>query len=271
MIEEEEEKKEEKEEEVEVEVAPTPPSTITLIIDNRENKLIEEINKLRTSHLSFQKICVETKNLDLGDVNIKVNHHDILIERKSVDDLLASIKDGRYEEQSFRLQSVKDQQHIYYVIEGKVKSQQQTVYSSILSLNYFKGFSVLKTQDVKETAEMLLYFCVKLEKEKNKKKKEDTEASTSISYTSVMKKKSDNITQQNFGEIVLCQIPTVNHTFAKVIMEHYDRNLLKLIDALKENRKCLDDLTYTVNQKKRKINKNCIANILNFLVPTTLL
>jgi ERCC4-type nuclease len=270
MIEEDKDKEveeEKKEEEVEAPKLPLPP---TLIVDNRESKLIEEIHKLRASHINFQKISIETKNLDLGDINIKVNHHDILIERKSVDDLLASIKDGRYEEQSFRLQSVKDQQHIYYVIEGKVKSQQQTVYSSILSLNYFKGFSVLKTQDVKETAEMLLYFCVKLEKEKNKKKKEDpTEATTTTTYTSVvMKKKSDNITQQNFGEIVLCQIPTVNHTFAKVIMEHYDRDLLKLIDALKENRKCLDDLTYTVNQKKRKINRNCIANILNFLVPS---
>lgn len=248
----------------------------TIILDVREAKLIDEIKKLQQSTISFQKIVVETKSLELGDINIKVNDHDVLIERKSVDDLLASIKDGRYDEQSFRLQSIKDQQHIYYVIEGKVKSHHQTVYSSILSLNYFKGFSVLKTQDIKETAEMLLCFCVKLEKEKKKKSHKEAplpeNGASTTSYTSVItKKKSDNITTQNFGEIVLCQIPTVNHTFAKVIMDKYDKNLVALIDALKENRKCLDDLTYTTsNNKKRKISKNCLENIVNFLVPSSL-
>lgn len=240
---------------------------VVLTLDNREGKLIDEINKLQKTNPSFSKIEVRTKNLELGDINIKVNHHDILIERKSVDDLLASIKDGRYEEQSYRLQSIKEEHHIYYVIEGRVKNSHQMMYSSILSLNYFKGFSVLKTQDVKETAEMVLCFCVKLQKEKNRMKSGE-EPHQPSSYTSVIsKKKSDNITDKNFGEIVLCQIPTVNHTFAKVIMDKYDNKLLNLIDALKENKNCLDDLTYvSSNNKKRKINKNCIEKIVQFLI-----
>lgn len=248
----EEDKKQEQEEEGEV----------VLTLDNREGKLIEEIQTLQRRTPSFQKIVVRTENLELGDITIKVNHHNILMERKSVDDLLASIKDGRYEEQSLRLKTLKEQS-VYYVIEGRPRSNQQTVYSSILSLNYFKGFSVLKTQDVKETAEMILCFCVKLNKEKKKVVGEVAEPS----YTTVIsKKKSDNITVKNFGEIVLCQIPTVNHTFAKVIMERYEHDLLRLIDALKEDKKCLDDLTYVSSGgKKRRIGKNCIEKIVTFL------
>ena len=249
---------------------------IKITVDCRELKLIEEIKRLMATEVLFKdNIELLTENLLLGDITIQVHHHTVLIERKTVDDLLASIKDGRYDEQSYRLRSLENE-HVYYFIEGKVKKSQQIVYSSILSLNYFKGFSVMKTDDVKETANMILFFSLKLNREEKKnpfllKKKveeQPIEEKKDLYPSLIQKKKNENITVHNFSEIVLCQIPLVNHTFAAVIMKKYNHNLNSLIEELKTNPDCLNDLSYTTSTNKvRKISKTCIQNIVKFLCP----
>ena len=47
---------------------------------------------------------IEIETLDLGDISIRTDLDEelLLIERKEVGDLAASIQDGRYKEQSFR-------------------------------------------------------------------------------------------------------------------------------------------------------------------------
>ena len=72
-----------------------------LLIDSREPKEIINI-------LSFRLKSIEMTNLDIGDFIIKNdNDEDIMIfERKKISDLIASIKDGRYAEQSFRLSQI---------------------------------------------------------------------------------------------------------------------------------------------------------------------
>ena len=63
----------------------------------KETKLIDELTK--TSNL------FECKVLDVGDIHICDNSNNIMLifERKTIADLLSSIKDGRYSEQSLRL------------------------------------------------------------------------------------------------------------------------------------------------------------------------
>jgi ERCC4-type nuclease len=53
----------------------------------------------------YKNIVLSKEVLPLGDILFKTdNDTDILlIERKSFSDLLSSIKDGRYEEQSYRI------------------------------------------------------------------------------------------------------------------------------------------------------------------------
>ena len=80
--------------------------------------------------------------------------------------MLSSIKDGRYEEQSYRLNGTPVHNHnIMYVIEGDVnkmnmfretKFEKLTLYSAIFSLNYYKGFSAIRTFTLDETA---LFIC----------------------------------------------------------------------------------------------------------------
>lgn len=228
--------------------------------------MLEELKRL-SSQPVFKDIVTTSANLLLGDIQIEVGeNHKILLERKTVDDLLASIKDGRYEEQSHRLQTMRNDYKIYYIIEGKVKSQHQTVFSSILSLNYFKGYSVLRTDDVKDTANMILYFTLKLIKEVSKVpfKENACEVVVNDYATLIQKKKNENITKDNFAQIVLCQIPLVSNISAKTILGHFGNDLNTLITAIKADSTCLDNIK---TDKDRKLSKTCISNIVAYLNP----
>ena len=73
-----------------------------IIIDSRERDLYNSLDSIITDKTN--EIRIENQVLDIGDVYLKSEEKDILLmERKTIPDLLASIKDGRYEEQSHRL------------------------------------------------------------------------------------------------------------------------------------------------------------------------
>ncbi len=87
-------------------------------IDYRENNLLATMNLLFKEH-SHE---IQHGNLPLGDIILvddSTTIEKVIIERKTLYDLAASIKDGRYNEQSFRLNNVSLPNHnIIYLIEG---------------------------------------------------------------------------------------------------------------------------------------------------------
>ena len=249
-----------------------------LVIDIRENSLIENCEKLLRTDSTFKDISIEKVSLDLGDIIIKDDSKNeiLIIERKTISDLLASIKDGRYSEQSYRLNGLENENHnIIYLIEGSPKDliyYKQTVYSSIFSINYYKGFSVYRSENIKESAYILLNICLKLKKEKDKKpyyylKKELEPEKEDEKYCSVIKKKKNsNINKENFGEIVLCQITSISSVTAIAIIKEY-KTMNNLIEKLKEDKDCLNNIKYETEKKQiRKISKTCIKNIIEFLL-----
>ena len=249
-----------------------------LILDCRETNLLKSCEALIKSIEKFKHINIETENLLIGDMSINDNDNKVIIlfERKTIADLIASIKDGRYREQSYRLSGSEHVNHnIVYVIEGSIGKfvDKQIVYSSMFSLNYYKGFSVFRSNNIEDTAYILCNAFIKLEKEKDKipfYSSSKTETSTEVadaSYSTVIKKKKNaNITKENFGEIVLCQIPSISSTTAIAIMKEF-KNIDTLIQKLKENKDCLNELTYeTEKAQKRKISKTSIKNIIEFLL-----
>ena len=155
-----------------------------ITIDYRENKLIELIENIHknSSNKESCKINLQISNLLLGDVTLKMNvnksennieESDIIIERKSISDLLSSITDGRYKEQSYRLQNCSVHNHnIIYLIEGNIDTHKQyfaskqnahlQYYSSLFSLYYYKGFSVFMTHSIEQTASMIYHFALKI-------------------------------------------------------------------------------------------------------------
>tara|TARA_B100000401_G_scaffold438429_1_gene387040 strand:- start:3953 stop:4675 length:723 start_codon:yes stop_codon:yes gene_type:complete len=239
---------------------------MNLIIDCREAKLI---NELESKQIDFSK-----KALDIGDMQIVdlCGNIIVLFERKTIADLLSSIKDGRYGEQSVRLDSSNTHNHyIYYLIEGPINKyqNQNLIYSTMCSLSVYKGFSLLRTYSVKETAELLVGFYNKIKKEKrtmhysiesNVPKEDD-------GYCANIKtKKNENITPDNIMQIMLIQIPYVSVKTAQTLSSKY-KVLNNLLDAIENNKPELYSLKTEneVTKKTRKISKKAIDNLCTFL------
>jgi ERCC4-type nuclease len=242
-----------------------------VIIDERETALYNKCVELNT----FATVQLSKQVLPIGDILFKTDDDTktlCIIERKSLADLLASIKDGRYEEQSYRLSNNGEcsLHNVIYVIEGimstlRTPMEKRLVFSSIASLNYFKGFSVLRSSSVSETAELLLFSADKIAR--GIADGVSANANTEQNYCTVVKKvKKENVTPQNIAEIMLCQIPGISSTNAIAIMKHFS-SLSDLIDKLKSNPDCLDDIRIETNGKSRKIAKNCVEGIRNYLLP----
>jgi ERCC4-type nuclease len=293
-------------------------------VDTRESDLLRHINGLVANIPIFKQLVIKSETLPIGDIIIADENEDkMIIERKSITDLLASIKDGRYEEQSYRLNGLNHHNHnIIYLVEGDVNQANRfksdnrvdklTAYSAMFSLNYYKGFSVFRSFSLEESATIICNMAYKLAKEPADKKafypnkpvvpvattdtqiqvptaisvttepqqggtgasvvvesgKQPDEAEQSEKdYVSVIKKvKKENITPDNIGEIMLCQIPGVSAVTALAILQQY-KTLPNLIKELETNADCLHNITSTnAKGQTRKINKTSIANIVKFLV-----
>ena len=149
-------------------------------IDVREVALIKTITANLEMISNYKDIKLVQEQLPLGDIIINDGVKDLLIiERKSLSDLAASIKDGRYEEQSYRLKNLWHHNHnIIYLIEGdfarfnsfKDRIDKQTLYSALTSINYYKGFSVWRSMSLDETALMVCNMAYKINKEKDTRK-----------------------------------------------------------------------------------------------------
>jgi ERCC4-type nuclease len=269
-----------------------------IILDYREKKLIETCFSLIQTNENFNKIILKNENLHIGDIVIKHNNEvKIIIERKTISDLISSIKDKRYEEQSFRLDNLEHHNHnIIYLIEGsceKANKEKQMVYSSIFSLNYYKGFSVFRSANINETAYIICNMVLKINNKnqnsyyKNIHPQPETHPLTQTQKENdilnvnneedlkdnkeycglIMKKKSSMITPDNISEIMLCQIPGISKITAIEILKKFDGNINKLITSLNNDPKCIDNLSYTIQNtnKLRKINKTSIDNIIKYL------
>jgi ERCC4-type nuclease len=298
---------------------------------------------------------IVSERLPIGDIilcDAKTNEPQIIFERKSLYDLAASIKDGRYNEQSYRLDQLPQHNHtIVYLIEGDFASYNEqrgrmtkkTLNSALMSLFFYKGFSVIRTMSLHETSELIYDFADKYEKELPRRgfyhqsqsqslethsqsqsqsletqsqsqsqsqsletqsqsqsqsletqsqsletleptqEQTDTKIPSSDPadlkskekhYCEVMKikkEKSENITPQNIGEIMLCNIPGISHKTAIAIMEKYT-SLGNLFDELKKIAKpndpksishCFADIK---TDTSRKIGIATIEKIYNYLL-----
>jgi ERCC4-type nuclease len=271
-------------------------------IDTREHELIKKCENLLVAVPAFKDLKIEVCPLPLGDIIITTNQNDnlidnVIVERKSLSDLAASIKDGRYEEQSYRLNGLPHHNHnIVYLIEGdlskfnsfKERIDKQTLYSAMFSINYYKGFSLMRSTSMDETAFILCNMAYKIGKDTNKQPyfsqnllsvsessivinleenvDENSNANASKEYCSVIKKvKKDNITEDNIGEIMLCQIPGISSVTALTIMEKF-KYLPNLVKCIQDDPQCLNNICTTdAKGKTRKISKTAIATIVKYL------
>ena len=246
---------------------------ITIEIDIRERELIEKMPQYMKS-LNLEYI-ISVIPLEIGDIIVKQDEQILLIiERKTINDLLASLKDGRYSEQCLRLQS--DERcgmcQKVYLIEGNVNAYndtcKQTIYSSIATLTLFKGFQHMRTLTLDETCNYILMTANKIQKSlKNGKTFYNGSVNTEQTkvYADVIKTcKKENITPRNISQIMLMQIPGISASTSEHILDGFV-SIYDLCHQLRQNPKILENKTYTLNGKVRKINKKCLENVCLYL------
>jgi ERCC4-type nuclease len=233
----------------------------------------------------------------------------ILFERKTIADFAASIRDGRYREQSFRLSKHCElaNHNIVYIIEGDLSKYvdrtkggnivtRKALYSAMFTMMFFKGFSIIRTMNIRETAELILNFADKhdataVELRGFYYKAAASPASSPTTspihhappptqppppqqtqqtddYASIFKHKerSSQITPDNIGEIMIGSVPSISSKTAAAVMCEY-KTIENLMQHMRSDRQCLDKL-YTVaqNGNKRKLSKLCVDNLFKYLI-----
>ena len=253
-----------------------------IYIDSRETGLYEKCVLSNDGKGTFVEI--EQKPLPLGDAIIESDEGRPvwLIERKSLFDLLASIKDGRYVEQSFRLENSAEfpRHNVVYIIEGMYSQlatfqQKKVILSTIASLSLFKGFSVFRTCNLQETAELLVWVADKIDRKFQKGTMphdcrwnvQSLPMPEEQDYSSVVKKvKKENVTEDNIAVIMLCSIPGISSATAISLMREHEGSLKRFIQTLENEPSKVENTMIGEGEKKRKISKNMVATLKQYLL-----
>lgn len=197
---------------------------MNLFIDTREQKLIPLLPEFTT------------KQLELGDFIIDGNNHKIIIERKTISDFNASLKDGRYRNQKLRLLEWKNQleenikKSVIYILEEKYGDNKDKAYwGAIINANLRDGIFVIQTDGLVRTAEILQDIKKKIEEGKFSSL-EGTKQDIHLEGLS----KGDYNTPENCYLGQLAIIPNVSKSTAKVLTSLFP-TMKTLILAIESN------------------------------------
>lgn len=212
---------------------------IKIILDSRESGLISCI-KDRDLDRYTEHISIEVQTLDIGDIHLCFDSNIFVIERKTVSDLLASIKDGRYKEQKSRL--LASGYNITYVIEGgdilsnKHERQQNVLSGVYMHSMYRDNVHVIFTRNVNETCTYILTLAAKIIDNPQNFTKESHNNEAYIDCIKMKSKKIENISPENCYIMQLAQIPTISTVLAKNIQKVYPtmKDLINTLDACDE-------------------------------------
>ena len=151
----------------------------------------------------------------------------------------------------------------------------------MFSLGFYKGFSVMRSMHLQETACMLCQMAYKLHRDLVLKENptrggyyfNNPNISQPNEYAAVVKKvKKANITAENIGEIMLQSIPGVGAETAKAVLLPYGGKITDFVRAITDNptefiggAKARDEAKSRDEvADKRKISKSARINILNY-------
>lgn len=184
-----------------------------------------------------------TRTLPVGDIWIGLSGEHVfaggvVIERKTTNDLEASILDGRYREQRTRLTTYCQQQGArpLYVIEGIMdrlwgKLTQETLqkYLNRLTLRY--GVSVIHTDSIDSTAALCKTLANQISADPTVFMAADPAA---LSYSSTVKvAKQGNMDAHHFALCTLQGCPGISNNFAEAILTKFGN--LTNVFAAQEN------------------------------------
>jgi len=232
---------------------------MNLIIDNREHNLIQ---------LLSHQVEFTVQQLYIGDIQILYNNNPyIIIERKSINDLKASIRDGRYKEQKYRLMEYKSQQQelnsnadyqvkLIYIIEDFVNYNNDVdINGAIINTHIRDNISVITTHNINDTVQYIIELFGRLKKYPDKYISQ--QQLTDTNYTNVVKakKKSTYVNSDNIMALQICQIPSISQSMAEKIQEHFG-SIINLIQTIQDQ-----DKIYLTDKERRKAKIKLISEI----------
>ena len=210
---------------------------VQIIVDSRETKLFSLLTE-RDLDIYKDNISIQKEQLELGDIHIIFNEITYIYERKTVNDLMSSIKDGRYKEQKNRL--LANSFNNNYIIEGdtitsnKNFKNQKTLTSVYLNSIYRDKINVFFTTNIDDTATFLLLLVSKIiEKPENYLNENNKIPQDYIDVCKIKSQKNKNIDKDTCYLLQLSQIPNISKEIAKKIKEIYP-TMSSLIKALEE-------------------------------------
>lgn len=189
-------------------------------LDTRESDLIKILEG--TDDMSIKQLQVADIWLGI-DTEGKMLEDGVIIERKSIRDLEASILDGRYREQRSRILSYcqENKTQPMYIIEGSLSSntgrlQKKAIMKFINRLIFHYQIPVMQTSSVQETAE-LIQTLVEQWKEDPKSLQRTTEL-IKVTDGIHIQKKANASDYKQFGISCLAQCPGVSVKMAEALI-----------------------------------------------------
>jgi crossover junction endonuclease MUS81 len=246
-----------------------------LVIDIRERELIDMLQDIQ--------VDFKVELLDIGDILFRDGEQVILIiERKTVNDLKASICDGRAREQKARLMSCVDIARILYVVEGNLSKPLDTPVSgvdvstlvgSLINTLFRDNIKVYKTVSLSETANFIKRLSDKLNTcDRVTYFQSDKGTMDDAKYASTLKKrKKDNMTPSVWFICQLSLIPQVTEIIASSIVNVYPsiNDLVSAYNQIEDEERrisLLANLTYPIkNDKVRSVGKKNSERIYKFI------
>lgn len=232
--------------------------SFTLSIDIRENALKEYFG---TEFFT---------TLDIADIVIKKDEEILVaIERKTIDDLKASILDGRWKEQKLRLCGNVSKERIIYLIEGNIlkkttiKGGSDTLIGATLNCMFRDKIKVYKTSNLKETVAFIKKIFSSVQKNHDIFFNDDCKDGSLVYSNCIKIRKKDNSNPQAWYKQILMNIPQISHIIADCIVSKYP-TLKELFKNCNEEE--IKNLTYiSTNGKSRKIGPKLASKLILYL------
>ena len=135
---------------------------VDLRIDFREQRsgIIEELEKI-SGEFTFRIEQLETGDYWIGDR--------IIIERKTLNDFLASLKTGRIFQQGYRM--AQSGKNAMIILEGNKSDivsssmSRQAVQGAMVHLSVFLGIPILRSMNICETASLIVDICTQSQRQ----------------------------------------------------------------------------------------------------------
>ena len=232
---------------------------LKIIIDSRETNLYNNIIE-RDLDKYVDKITIIKQQLEIGDIHIQMDDLIYVYERKTINDLLSSVKDSRYKEQKSRLLS--NYKNVNYIIEGSDIIASNNIHNqNLLTSIYFNStyrdnIKIFFTKNINDTITFLLMLSTKIIDKPHNFILNETQK-TEPEYIDICKiksKKSDNIDKETCYLLQLSQIPNISKQIAKNIKDVYPTMKI-LINTLATSENPNELLMKIPNIGKQKANK----------------